>query len=48
MVVESVTVHVGPDRSVKRPVLGAATPDLVTGLIKDITGLAARFESNTA
>lgn len=44
-VVESVVIHVGPDRSVVRPVLGDATPDLVTGLIRDVAGLQARFDT---
>lgn len=45
VVVESVTVHVAPDRSVVRPVLGAAVPDLVTGLIRDVAGLQSRFDT---
>lgn len=47
-VVESVTVHVSPDRQVIRPVLGAATPNLVTGLLKDVAGLANRLDSQIA
>jgi hypothetical protein len=47
-VIESVTVHVSPDRSVIRPVLGAAAPDLVTGLLRDVANLASRFDTNIA
>lgn len=45
VVVEAVTIHVGPDRQVIRPVLGGATPDLVTGMIRDINNLQARFNT---
>lgn len=48
VVVESVTVHVGPDRQVIRPVLGDAAPDLVTGLLRDIADLASRFDNQIA
>lgn len=44
-VIESVTIHVSPERQVIRPVLGDSTPDLVTGLIRDIAGLASRFDT---
>lgn len=46
--VESVTVHVGPDRAVIRPVLGDASPDLVTGLLRDIAGLQSHFDTQIA
>lgn len=45
VVIESVTVHVSTERSVIRPVLGDATPDLVTGLIRDVASLASRFDT---
>lgn len=44
-VIESVKIHVSPDRQVIRPVLGDATTNLVTGLIRDVAGLAARFDN---
>lgn len=44
-VIESVKIHVSPARQVIRPVLGDATTNLVTGLIRDIAGLAARFDN---
>lgn len=43
--VESITFQVSPERSVIRPVLGDATPDLVTGLLRDVAGLASRFDT---
>jgi len=46
--VESVTVHVGTDRAFVRPVLGDATPNLVTGIIRDVADLAARFDTQIA
>lgn len=48
VVVESVTIHVGPDRAVIRPVLGAASPNLVTGLIRDVADLQSRFDTKIA
>ena len=45
VVVESVTVHIGPDRTVIRPVLGDAAPDLVTGLLRDVAGLLNRLDT---
>lgn len=45
VVVAAVTIHVATDRQVIRPILGAAAPDLVTGLINDVAGLASRFDS---
>lgn len=48
VVVESVTVHVAPDRAVIRPVLGDASPNLVTGLIRDVANLASRFDTQIA
>lgn len=45
VVVESVTVLVSPERSVIRPVLGDAAPDLVTGLLRDVADLATRFDT---
>lgn len=47
-VVESVTVHIDPSRAVIRPVLGDASPDLVTGLIRDVAGLQSRFDTQIA
>lgn len=44
-VIESVKVHVSPDRQVIRPVLGDAPPNLVTGLIRDINNLQAHFDN---
>lgn len=46
--VESITVHVSAVRSVIRPVLGAASSDLVTGLIRDVANLASRFDTQIA
>lgn len=46
--VESVTFHIAPDRSVIRPVLGTATPGLVSGLVRDIAGLATRLDTQIA
>lgn len=48
VVVESVTVHVATDRAVIRPVLGDASPNLVTGLIRDVANLASRFDTQIA
>lgn len=48
VVVESVTVHVASDRAVIRPVLGDASPNLVTGLIRDVADLASRFDTQIA
>lgn len=48
VVVESVTVHVASDRAVIRPVLGDASPNLVTGLIRDVANLASRFDTHIA
>lgn len=45
VVVESVTVHVSPERQVIRPILGDTTPDIVTGLLRDVAGLASRFDN---
>lgn len=45
VVIESVTFHVSTERSVVRPVLGDAAPDLVTGLIRDVAGLQSRFDT---
>lgn len=43
--IESITIHVSVERSVIRPVLGAAAPDLVTGLIRDVASLASRLDT---
>lgn len=48
VVVESVQVHVGADRAVIRPALGDAAPNLVTGLIRDVAGLASRLNNQIA
>lgn len=48
VVVDGVTIHVGSDRAVIRPVLGAATPDLTTGLIRDVADLQSRFDTQIA
>lgn len=45
VVVESVTVHIEPGRSVIRPILGDAAPDLVTGLLRDVADLQSRFDT---
>lgn len=45
VVIESITFHVSTERSVVRPVLGDAAPDLVTGLLRDVAGLQSRFDT---
>jgi ReqiPepy6 Gp37-like protein len=45
VIVQAVTFHVSPQRSVIRPVLGDAAPDLLTGLIRDVAGLQSRFDT---
>lgn len=46
--VEAVTVHVSPERSVIRPVLGPGARNLVSGLLRDVAGLQARLDSTIA
>jgi len=48
VVIESVTFQISPERSVIRPVLGDAAPNLVTGLIRDVAGLTARLDTQIA
>ena len=48
VVVGSVSIHVGPDRAVIRPVFGKGSSDLVTGLIRDISDLQSRFDTQIA
>lgn len=43
--IESVAYDISPARQVMRSLLGTATPDELTELLRDVGGLAARFDS---
>lgn len=48
VLVDSVTIHRDAERSLVRPVLGGSTFNALSGLISDVAGLTARFDTNIA
>lgn len=48
VVVDAVKFHIAPDRAVIRPVFGNAAPNLVAGIIRDISNLQSRFDTQIA
>lgn len=48
VVVESARIHLSPERSVIRPVFGNAAPNLLAGLIRDVSNLQSRFDTQIA
>lgn len=46
--VTSARFEISADRQVVRPILGTATPDALRGLIRDVAGLADRFNRDIA
>lgn len=46
--VTSIAWSISPERQVCRPRLGEATPDALSGLVRDVAGLADRFNRNIA
>jgi len=46
--VTSVSYEITADRQVVRPVLGTAAPDALAGMIRDVAGLANRFQNDIA
>lgn len=48
VVVNAVTIHVGVDRQVIRPVLGSGPVNVVAGLFSDVADLQSRFDTQIA
>lgn len=46
--VDAVTLHIGVDRAVVRPVLGRGALNLVAGLLRDVADLQTRFDTQIA
>lgn len=45
VIVEAVTIHVSPDRAMIRPVFGSASPNIVTGLVRDVAAISTRLDT---